>query len=232
MSTLANETRGSLCWTPGQLTVWFQSAQTSAHTQNRDFMFKLFAKNLNSQSTYTPALLGRVLLGSGQNSDRTCANNVTSPMPANQSLRLVPDPLKSASTDVGLASRYQLSESFVCWEHIEYEKALPTMLGLQAFLLLSKYSYNCEFSALPWSAPNIYPAVMPGKWEAFWSFMPKCNFGSKIMHYNSILVFSACSWKLWSDKNQCPIVQWFLFACFFVRWRENIHLLSCLKCII
>lgn len=173
-----------------------------------------------------------MLLSTSQNSDKTCANNVTACMIVNQSLRLFPDPLRSASTDVALFSKYQLFESFVCWEHGVFEKALPTMLGLQGFLLLSKYSYNCEFSVLPWSAPNLYPAVMLGKWEAFSSFMPKCNFRSKLMHYNSILVFSACSWKVWSHKNQCPIVQWFLFACFFVRWRENIHLLSCLKCII
>lgn len=77
-------------------------------------MFKLFAESVNSQSTHTPALLGRVLLSTGQNSDKTCANNVTACMIANQSLRLFPDPLRSASTDVALFSNRQLFESFVC----------------------------------------------------------------------------------------------------------------------
>jgi len=103
-------------------------------------MFKLFAESFNSQSAHVPALLGRVLLSTGQNTDKRCINNVTACKIANQSLRLFPNPLRSASTDVALFSRYQFFERFVCREHIAFEKALPTMLGLQAFLLFSKCS--------------------------------------------------------------------------------------------
>lgn len=159
-------------------TARFRSAQPSSRTQNREFMFKLFAKSANSQRTYSPVLLGRMLLSTGQNSDKTCADNVTAYTIPNQSLRLFPDHLWPARTDVALFSRYQSLGSFVCWEHIAFEEALPTKLDCKHFLLLSEGFYYSEFSVLPWSASNLYPVVMLGKWDTSWSF--RCNFRSKI----------------------------------------------------
>lgn len=125
-------------------TVWFLPAQPSSCTQNREFMSKLFAKSATSQPMYTPVLLERTLLSTGQNSEKTCANNVTAYTIPNQSLRLFLDHLWPAPTDVVLFSTYRL-EALLRTQSVL--RSLPTkldckhfLLHFQRFLLLSELS--------------------------------------------------------------------------------------------
>lgn len=137
-------------------------------------------------------------------------------MIVNQSLRLFPDPPRSASTDVALFSKYQLFESFVCWEHGVFEKALPTMLGLQGFLLLSKYSYNCEFSVLPWSAPNLYPGSNAGKMRGVFKFHAQVQLQEQVnalQLYSGLFCLQLESLEPQKSMSYCSVISFCVFLC-------------------
>lgn len=140
MSPLANEMRDRLLL--GFKALWHSTVPICTAKflyPNREFTFKLFAKSANSQPMYSPVLLGRRLLSTSQNSDKTCANNLTAYTIPNQS-EAIPWPslgcLYRRSLDFQISIVWKL-----CWEHMEFEETQPTKLDCKHFLLLSKGSY-------------------------------------------------------------------------------------------